>query len=47
MADVLFGNEPFTGRLPTVHRLDVSLQRGFDTPLGRLLARAAKHFAQK
>ena len=28
--------KPFTGRLPAVHRLDVSVERGFDLSMGRL-----------
>jgi hypothetical protein len=31
-------DKPFTGRLPLMHRLDLSLQRGFDFSLGRLTA---------
>jgi hypothetical protein len=31
-------DRPFTGRLPMMHRLDVSVERGFDLPLGRLTA---------
>jgi hypothetical protein len=33
-------DEPYTGRLPVMHRLDVSLERGFDLALGRLLVQA-------
>jgi hypothetical protein len=29
-------DRPFTGRLPAMHRLDLSLERGFDIPAGRL-----------
>jgi hypothetical protein len=29
-------DRPFTGRLPIMHRLDLSLSRGFDLALGRL-----------
>jgi hypothetical protein len=31
-------DRPFTGRLPTMHRLDVSLGRGFELPFGRVTA---------
>jgi hypothetical protein len=31
-------DRPFTGRLPVMHRLDVSVERGFDLSLGRLTA---------
>ena len=31
-------DRPFTGRLPVTHRLDLSLERGFDLPFGRLSA---------
>jgi hypothetical protein len=31
-------DKPFTGRLPMMHRLDVSVERGFDLPFGRLTA---------
>ena len=31
-------DRPFNGRLPVMHRLDVSLQRGFDLSFGRLVA---------
>ena len=33
-------DRPYTGRLPTMHRLDLSLERGFDLSLGRLLLQA-------
>lgn len=33
-------DKPFTGRLPMMHRLDVSLERGFDLSLGKLLVQA-------
>ena len=32
--------KPFTGRLPTVHRLDLSLERSFDLSAGKLLLQA-------
>jgi hypothetical protein len=31
-------DRPFTGRLPAMHRLDVSLERGLDLRFGRLTA---------
>jgi hypothetical protein len=31
-------DRPFTGRMPSMHRLDVSLGRGFHVPLGRATA---------
>lgn len=31
-------DRPYTGRLPVMHRLDASLERGFDLGLGRLTA---------
>jgi hypothetical protein len=33
-------DKPLTGRLPMVHRLDVSLEREFDVPFGKLLVQA-------
>lgn len=33
-------DRPFNGRLPDVHRLDVSLQRSFDIPVGKLQVQA-------
>lgn len=33
-------DKPFTGRLPSVHRLDISVERGFDLPVGRLAIQA-------
>ncbi|MEX1181700.1 MAG: TonB-dependent receptor [Gemmatimonadota bacterium] len=33
-------DRPFTGRLPLVHRLDVSLEREFDVSFGRLVVQA-------
>ena len=33
-------DKPFTGRLPAVHRLDVSVERGFDLSVGRLTIQA-------
>jgi len=33
-------DKPYTGRLPMTHRLDVSIERGFDLSLGRLLLQA-------
>jgi hypothetical protein len=34
----LLVDRPFTGRLPVMHRLDVSLERDFHLPIGRLTA---------
>ena len=34
----LLVDRPFTGRLPVMHRLDLSLERGWDLPVGRLTA---------
>jgi hypothetical protein len=33
-------DRPFTARLPTMHRLDLSLERGFDLSFGRLTIQA-------
>jgi len=33
-------DRPFNGRLPMMHRLDVSLERGFDLPVGKLQVQA-------
>jgi len=33
-------DNPFTGRLPIVHRLDASLEREFDVSFGKLLVQA-------
>lgn len=33
-------NQPFTGRLPWVHRLDVSIERSFDLSFGNLVVQA-------
>jgi hypothetical protein len=35
----LIVDRPYQGRLPTMHRLDLSVERGFDLPFGRLEAR--------
>ncbi len=33
-------DKPFNGRLPAMHRLDLSLERGFDLPVGKLQVQA-------